>query len=207
MATTSNGRGKTRERILNAARDLLAEEGYAGFTLSEVERRVGLAIGTGSIHRHFASKEALLQAIVEEEVSVIRAIRAEANRAVQEVDDPIERSVRIYQQLLKDMGRFDRFFALMLDQGDRRPDLREAIRAAIQPPDTPATSEDRAVDALIWATLGGYHLFSTMQDRPFQGIDQHYFLRLLAVTARLAETVRLADITDPEEAAPTGKNA
>jgi hypothetical protein len=51
------------------------------------------------------------------------------------------------------------------------------------------------------------HLFSTMQDRPFQGIDEQYFLRLLAVTARLAETVRLADTNDPQKPSPTRRKA
>ena len=58
----------TRERILDAALELFAEEGFQGTTISEVERRVGLTPGTGSFYRHFPSKEALLQAAVDSEV-------------------------------------------------------------------------------------------------------------------------------------------
>ena len=65
-------RPKTRDRILAAAREVFAEVGFSGFTMTEVERRVGLAVGTGSIYRHFRSREALLQAVMETELRLHR---------------------------------------------------------------------------------------------------------------------------------------
>ena len=50
-------RPNTLERILEAALDLFVKEGYSGTTISEVERRVVLAAGTGSFYSHFSSKE------------------------------------------------------------------------------------------------------------------------------------------------------
>ncbi|WP_405864783.1 TetR/AcrR family transcriptional regulator [Streptomyces sp. NBC_01515] len=41
-----------------------AEQGFGGATINEVERRVGLAVGKGSLYRHFPSKEALLEALL-----------------------------------------------------------------------------------------------------------------------------------------------
>ena len=59
----------TRERILDAALDLFVEQGVRGTTISDIERQVGLAAGTGSFYRHFPSKEALLPAAVEREAA------------------------------------------------------------------------------------------------------------------------------------------
>ena len=64
---------RTRERILDVALDLFAEEGFSGTTITEVERRAGLSPGSGSFYRHFPSKEVLLTAAVEREVERLRA--------------------------------------------------------------------------------------------------------------------------------------
>lgn len=53
--------------------DVFAEQGFDGATISEVERRVGLAVGKGSLYRRFPSKEALVEAAVEREVTRLRA--------------------------------------------------------------------------------------------------------------------------------------
>lgn len=52
--------GATREAILETARSLLVNEGAASFSLREVARRTKLS--PAAMYRHFASKEALLDA-------------------------------------------------------------------------------------------------------------------------------------------------
>jgi AcrR family transcriptional regulator len=47
----------TRERLLNAAQELIEEGGYGAATVAAVADRTGLAAGT--LYRHFASKEEL----------------------------------------------------------------------------------------------------------------------------------------------------
>jgi AcrR family transcriptional regulator len=179
MSTRAPRRPKTRERILVAARDVFLEEGYSGFTMSEVERRVGLAVGTGSIYRHFASREALLQAVLEEEIRVNRSSTEQTRSELEHVSDPIELRQKVYKQKLDDLRRFNRFFALMLDQGERVPELREAIRIAVQPPQDGASARGQ-IEPFAMAALGGYHLFSIMQGGPFNGLDEDEFLRVLA---------------------------
>ena len=51
----------TREALLNAAAELLAESGLGEATTQKVARRAGVAEGT--IYRHFPSKEAVLEAV------------------------------------------------------------------------------------------------------------------------------------------------
>jgi AcrR family transcriptional regulator len=51
-----------RQRILDVAAALFLERGYAGTSLREIAAEVGMK--PGSLYYHFASKEALLQAIL-----------------------------------------------------------------------------------------------------------------------------------------------
>lgn len=169
----------TRERILDAAMDVFAEDGFAGATISEVERRVGLAVGTGSLYRHFPSKEALLQAAVEREVTSLRAEMAQAQAGLPRAADAATRTLQAYQQRLLDLRRFDRLFRLMLTDGDRVPQLRQAIWAALAVPVKPSIEEEDVAEAVAEAALGGYHLFSMMQGRPYNGVGEEQFLRAL----------------------------
>ncbi|MFI6025726.1 TetR/AcrR family transcriptional regulator [Amycolatopsis magusensis] len=72
--------GETRARIMDEALRQFAERGFAGTTISSLERGVGLAEGTGSFHRHFPSKRAVLDAVVERELTRLREIRPERER-------------------------------------------------------------------------------------------------------------------------------
>ena len=55
-------RAVTRERLLGAALELFAREGYRETTVRRVAERAGVA--TGLLYAHFAGKEALLQALL-----------------------------------------------------------------------------------------------------------------------------------------------
>jgi AcrR family transcriptional regulator len=175
-----------RERILDAAMDVFAEEGFRGATISEVERRVGLAAGTGSLYRHFPSKEALLQAAVEREVTRLRGEMAQARATLALPDDPRERSAQIYQQILHDLRGFERLFRLMINEGDRVPELRQAIWSAVQRPIRQPPQHEDVVEAIAMAALGGYHLFSMMQGRPFNGVSEELFVHALTEITRRA---------------------
>src|SRR5262245_40928007 len=93
----------TRERILDAAMDLFAQDGFSGTTITEIERRVGLAAGTGSLYRHFPSKEALLRAAVEREVTRCRAAMEDARAALPPVADRDARRTQVYELILRDV--------------------------------------------------------------------------------------------------------
>ncbi|WP_339832153.1 helix-turn-helix domain-containing protein [uncultured Parvibaculum sp.] len=69
---------ETRRSILDAARDLVSEGGFAAAQMSEVARRAGVA--TGTLYRYFSSKEALCRQIFREvstrEMDLLAAIAA-----------------------------------------------------------------------------------------------------------------------------------
>ena len=53
-----------RRAILNAARDLVAEGGFAAAQMTEVARKAGVA--TGTLYRYFPSKEELCRQVFRE---------------------------------------------------------------------------------------------------------------------------------------------
>ena len=63
----------TRERLLQAAQELIEEGGYGAASVAAIAERAGVASGT--LYRHFASKEELF-------VEVFRAVCAREERAM-----------------------------------------------------------------------------------------------------------------------------
>ena len=59
----------TPDRILDAAEDLFAENGYSATSLADVADRVG--IRSPSLYNHFKNKEALYQAVLERAEKIV----------------------------------------------------------------------------------------------------------------------------------------
>lgn len=55
-----------RERILAEGMRLFGERGYAATSIAQIEEAAGLAPGSGSLYKHFKSKEELLSAGLEQ---------------------------------------------------------------------------------------------------------------------------------------------
>jgi AcrR family transcriptional regulator len=85
MAVNVRSPGATRERIHEAGLELFNERGYTGTTVRELADACGLA--PGAMYNHFASKEALLFAIVDRVHDEADAVLSETLRAGG--DDPV----------------------------------------------------------------------------------------------------------------------
>jgi len=85
-----------RQRILQAARRLVAEGGYRNAPVTAVAAAAG--VSTGQIYRHFPSKADLfvevLTAAVEHEIAILRAIVAEPLPAPERLRRAVESFVR-----------------------------------------------------------------------------------------------------------------
>jgi AcrR family transcriptional regulator len=57
-------------RVLRAAAGCFAAKGYAATTLADIEEAAGLSVGAGGTYRHFPSKRAILEAVVDAMVEV-----------------------------------------------------------------------------------------------------------------------------------------
>ena len=179
MATHGVARSTTRERILDVALDVFAEHGFVGTSISEVERRVGLAAGTGSFYRHFASKEALLRAAVDREVEQCLSASNAERAALSAADDPRGGFAAMAEQILRDLRRFDRLFRLMLTEGERVPEVRDAVTAALRSSGAVSWAEDPVLAVAI-AALVGLHTFGLMGGGSNSMVAQDVFISTLA---------------------------
>ncbi len=80
----------TKSDIVAAAADLFAERGFAAVGVHEIAERAG--ISAGAIYRHFAGKDAVLQAVL---LDAIDAWLAVANGRASSLRDVIEGSVQL----------------------------------------------------------------------------------------------------------------
>jgi AcrR family transcriptional regulator len=75
----------TRDRLIEAGRELFGERGYEGTSIEAILRAAGVA--RGALYHHFDTKEALFDAVLDRVVAEIAAAAAEAARAT---EDPVE---------------------------------------------------------------------------------------------------------------------
>jgi AcrR family transcriptional regulator len=93
----------TKQKILDAAERLIAQQGYAGTSLRQIISEAG--VNLAAVHYHFGSKEELLGAVVdrkvgpvnEKRVAILERMTAEAKRKPL----PVE---RVLQAFLEPMG-------------------------------------------------------------------------------------------------------
>ena len=62
MNTNERGTGRTRARILEIARELMAKQGYAGTSIAHIANQLGTS--KAGIYYHFKSKEEILDALL-----------------------------------------------------------------------------------------------------------------------------------------------
>lgn len=119
---------RNRTRILRAAEEAFSAEG-GSVSLDEIARRAG--VGPGTVHRHFPTKEALLEAIVSDGIArVISEARAAAS-----AQDPGD---RFFSFCLRAVERISVHRALCdaLEAGEAvrlrpQPDTHDAFRSEL----------------------------------------------------------------------------
>jgi AcrR family transcriptional regulator len=131
-----------RRAILDAAADLFVEEGYERFSMRQVAERIGYSATT--LYRHFADKDELLFAVVDQG---FERFGQELLAASTSVEDPIERVLAtgrayvrfgkqnpVYYQMMF-MQRADYLVAPAKDTGAPRIDSfqvhRDTVEAAV----------------------------------------------------------------------------
>ena len=86
MSPTQQQRSRaTTLALVDAGRELFAQDGYVATSLDAVVARAGVT--KGALYHHFAGKDALFEAVVE---SVDERISADMTAAITSVRDPVE---------------------------------------------------------------------------------------------------------------------
>jgi AcrR family transcriptional regulator len=106
----------TRERILDAARELFIKEGYDAVTMREVADRAEYS--PTAIYVHFKDKETLLRELCTQDFNSL----AEAFQKVAQIPDPIERLRRTGQAYVEFASRHPNQYRLMF-MTPRPPDF------------------------------------------------------------------------------------
>lgn len=182
-ASWSRRRTSTRERILDAALALFIERGVSGTTVSDIERAVGLAAGTGSFYRHFRSKENLVVPAFERGITEI-AKQIEADRADEDrLEDPCDRALDGCRAMLRAMQRISPLWLLLLSERDQHPELQDVFIDALGLREWNLRWERDQIRTIVIAALTGFHQLA-MLDRAYYGtIDPDEFVAaLVAVT-------------------------
>jgi AcrR family transcriptional regulator len=79
-------RERTRGELLAAATRVLARHGFAGTKIADIAREAD--VGVGTFYLHFATKDALLDALVEDTVTRLKRV---LDAAREREDDPVAR--------------------------------------------------------------------------------------------------------------------
>ncbi len=107
-------REATRERILEAAVEAFAEQGFLGASTREIARRAGT--NQGLITYHFKSKEELWRAAADSIFARLGGQLAE-RLAAPEFADPRERSREAIREYVRFAAAYPELFRIMVDEG------------------------------------------------------------------------------------------
>ena len=180
----------TRERILDAAVDLFGRRGYRATSVGEIERAAGLIPRRGGLYKHFSSKEALLEAVVERRGRVVDELESLASTAPLAPDarEEIGALIRI---AFREIGRDQEVLRIVMREGDNFPALRDRFHDRIvrrgheQAAERLRLLAERAgvegldVDALaavVLAPIISYRVLTTLFGRPPGDLDEHRYL-------------------------------
>ena len=137
------------DRIITAAKSCFAERGFAGTTIAEIEAAAGYAPRTGGVYRHFPSKIAMLEAVIDAELAsnsgAIIQVPAPPDGA-----DPIEVLEEVVRRGLDQLDRQADLMRIVFRDLDQFEDLMAKVRSGL----TDATYRDFA-DRLAAAHRAG----------------------------------------------------
>jgi AcrR family transcriptional regulator len=165
----------TRDRVVDAAMRLFGERGYAATSIADIESAAGLSPGSGSLYRHFASKEALLMEGVRRRVSEGAALRAalqhppiepveprvEYEAVVRAGLDRLDQDKDLSRMINKDLRQFPA--ALDLVRDEEIGAVHRAVATWLQAR-APQPLDDRRAQALATVMVGAAANFWLLGD-------------------------------------------
>lgn len=154
--------GNLRQALMDAAMDLIARDGVAGFSLNAAARAAG--VSTAAPYRHFATKEALLTAVVERGWDQLgTALRDTAARYP---DDPLARMAALGRTYIAFAVDRPAVFRLLFGEREREPlrstaglatfaTLLACVRQAREQGLLRPCSDDRRIAQSAWGLVHG----------------------------------------------------
>jgi AcrR family transcriptional regulator len=119
----------TRARIITEAMRLFAERGFAGTTVGDIEKAVGLAPRAGGLYKHFASKQEVLEAGIQRHVSEVESFSPAMGMLP--LGDLRAELTLIGRWGLQELASEMPLVKIVQKEGDRFPKLAAAVDARI----------------------------------------------------------------------------
>ena len=101
--TQADRRAATRTALLDAARALFIEKGYADTGTPEIVAKAGLT--RGALYHHFTDKADLLRAVAEREARLVEGAIEGAHAPSSHAQDELEVGTRAYFEAMSEPGR------------------------------------------------------------------------------------------------------
>lgn len=124
-----SGVADTRQRLIDATLQLVAERGFAGVGVGDIEAAAGLAPRSGALYKYFDSKLAVLEAGLEEHLAAIGGVEADTVEAP--VADAATEIEILARWLLAELDTERTITHVIEREGDRLPELRERMREGV----------------------------------------------------------------------------
>jgi AcrR family transcriptional regulator len=178
MFVCARGRKSSREKILDAAAELVSEIGSGRLTLEAVAERAGLS--KGGLLYNFPNKEALLQGMIQRLVDQVSAEK-EALRRQTEPCRNLEARLCTAALLKMHGGTMKDIANGMLAASAENPRLLEPVRQVIRENlDTlKSTSEDLDAALLGWLAVEGLNSMELHDLSPFSEPDRERVVKAI----------------------------
>jgi AcrR family transcriptional regulator len=178
----------TRERIINAALELFAAQGFDATSTAQIERAAGLSPRSGALYKHFRSKEELLEVALAQRMQEIIALPDRLDLGP--LSDLRSELSLIARWGLAELARERELALIVMKEGHRLPAFRDAFREAIvRPGHALATEVLRrysashdvefddidALGAVLCSALVGFALQGFIVGRDFVDISDERF--------------------------------
>lgn len=119
----------TRQRLINAALELFAAQGYEGTSVGEIEIAAGLVPRSGALYKHFSSKRALLDAALAQRIDSIDSI--DASMHLIPPGDLAGELTLIGGMALDELESERELARIVMKEGDRFPEIAAEFHDAI----------------------------------------------------------------------------
>ncbi len=122
----------TRERILAAALQLFATQGFDSTSTAQIEKAAGLSPRSGGLYKHFRSKEQLLEVALAQRMQEISKLPERLDLGP--LSDLRSELTLIARWGLAELERERELALIVMKEGHRRPAFKEAFVSAIVKP-------------------------------------------------------------------------
>jgi AcrR family transcriptional regulator len=118
----------TSERIVDEAMRLFSQHGYAATSIAKIEAAAGLTPGAGGLYHHFESKEAVLAAGIERQLSRLGALR-EIRQVLGSLGDLRAELTLTARYVLAELDSESELLRILASDARNRPQL---LRSAVE---------------------------------------------------------------------------